>query len=805
MTEVIDSVIRNVATTGSEANGSGVFIRDQDRSKVLFMLIDTYKSMVTPIRELCTNALEVSEKVELHIDTNHVDTSFIDENSKKINNAVIKIVDHGSGMSREFLETVFLGAGASTKDGVDGAIGGFGIGAKSVLSITDQATWRTTKDGVTSVLILSRNGTKTDHYIETFETDEPNGTTVIVPVDGETAHRIKAGIHSEFLDYQDPDRITMFVNGEMNPLSGKFSNMEIGEFRIGGYSQWASKNTTVTIVNTGGIPYVYDIECLFDKLRKEVVDRVGYDNINLSKFHNYYRKELIVRLDISKRYINPHREALKPDSHIDDMVVEAFVNNYVDALERYEADFEKSFETRGGYADFLEGYSRDKYFHAPKHYHTDWFHYTAVNDYTNRFNSASGKWIDGMENFLSNMKGKKFVSYSEKKTKLPFTSFLTKSKTGVVFTDFHKEKLDKFIQEKTNRPADHMYGKYHATIEDDEYAVMNWLGYAGAVIAPLNTLNSDSKIVDEMDVFWKDYLRVEGDTEKDFFDRLEYLFDIEVVHVDEVKKELRKEISRILKAHPEMAPSKDVTLNEPKVYRIIESNFVESSYLSRSEIEKIVKDEGIKVITIVEARKGAVDNLNADKAEDYFRLPLSAFDYLRANYGILYVVSTDKKASLLSLARKKSLDLKTVDRYNNITLYNLYFDRFNDVHNNKNVSMLLSEICSRQFYTWLDVLAAVKAIDSNGMNNGDSFEMLKTVIFNMDGDNDISRVTGGDFYRFDTIVRNIENTLKLEKAVLNSNVFNTVVRHYRDNKTKETPTFDAILEKAKKIEEILNS
>ena len=186
-------VLEKVKTTGSTFNNQGLTIREDDKEKIILSLIKTYSSPITPIRETIINGLEVSDKVKVTITTNKKEENYNllgSYTSANYSNGVITIEDYGEGMSEDFVRNFLLGVGASTKDEDDTKTGGFGIGAKSVLSITEQANWKTTHNGITTVMVLSLDDNKTSTFINSFPSDLPNGTIVTIPVNGETITRI---------------------------------------------------------------------------------------------------------------------------------------------------------------------------------------------------------------------------------------------------------------------------------------------------------------------------------------------------------------------------------------------------------------------------------------------------------------------------------------------------------------------------------------------------------------------------------------------------------------------------------------
>lgn len=216
----------NTEIVGTPAQ-SRLDVRAEDVRKIVSLMIQKYQSRVTPIREVVINALETTANavangrefcpVELSLNANAVinGSPFMTSGDEEhtYEDAVITITDHGEGMSPEFMTEMFSSLGASTKDQDEDAIGGFGIGSKSVLSLTDYATWRTVKDGQATVMIISTDNV--DGFAvntATTDTDEDNGTTVTVPVSSDIMGQIVRSLSKEFLDYVPSDKVIVTGN-----------------------------------------------------------------------------------------------------------------------------------------------------------------------------------------------------------------------------------------------------------------------------------------------------------------------------------------------------------------------------------------------------------------------------------------------------------------------------------------------------------------------------------------------------------------------------------------------------------------
>lgn len=339
-------MLQNVETEGN-FNNSGLGMRQEDANKIIMSLIKTYSSKVTPVREVTVNGLEVSDNVKLNIVANDNKHNLLGTyTSAEYDSGVITVTDDGPGMTEEFMRDFLLYMGASTKDTAmkteelnqDGAtsgvgdyvVGGAGIGAKSPLSISNQVTWKSTNNGKTTVLVLSRAGEGTATNITSFDSDLPNGTTVTIPVDGQTVTRIIQDIDDEFLNYADPASLHVTINGEEHTVgSAGTHTMKEGEVRLlndGYYRNW-SNIKDVTIINTGNIKYAYQINDLFYKITKELNNRkVPTDLL-------YIHGKIIVRFNVPREYINPHRESLEASDELDWFIIKSICDSYEKQVE----------------------------------------------------------------------------------------------------------------------------------------------------------------------------------------------------------------------------------------------------------------------------------------------------------------------------------------------------------------------------------------------------------------------------------------------------------------------------------------
>lgn len=322
---------------GNESIGtpadSQLVIRAEDAFKVASLLLDQYKMPTTPIREVAINGMEAHEEagvdkpVEIHLDyketsDGHVVFGKINNDTHVEDGGLIKVIDHGNGMTEDFVRTKFIGLGFSTKDQDDQHVGGFGIGSKSLLSISPNAVWETTtKDGMTTTVIISENDTSYDVNVHTEKTGKPSGTTVTVHVDGNNMRYIKANIGKMFLDYADPSKVKLVVNGEEYQVGVH----NVGSIPVGGAQRidvddGDMDNADVVVLSRGNVPYFHRVTG--GKFWDKVFNYVGYEGPEHIVKH--VKGKPVVRLDLDRRFINPNRESLKVSTELDKLIFDSF-------------------------------------------------------------------------------------------------------------------------------------------------------------------------------------------------------------------------------------------------------------------------------------------------------------------------------------------------------------------------------------------------------------------------------------------------------------------------------------------------
>lgn len=182
-----------------------VVIGQEESSKILTFLRDNiYENPKQAlVKELVSNALDV------HIENNVIRP--IEITTPTTFNNLLIIRDFGTGLSPEFMSTKYTQVGLSTKNDNDSTLGGWGIGRLSPLAYTDVYYIDSYFEGTLYKYMLTvydENYKKKVSLlnISEFDTDEPSGLKVSIPIKEEDYSIIENIVreHCRFLYNQPP-------------------------------------------------------------------------------------------------------------------------------------------------------------------------------------------------------------------------------------------------------------------------------------------------------------------------------------------------------------------------------------------------------------------------------------------------------------------------------------------------------------------------------------------------------------------------------------------------------------------------
>lgn len=174
---------------------------------IMSILTDLYSDPeLAVIREYSTNALDANIEAGVSLP--------IEVTLPSALSPFFKVRDSGVGLNAEDIRSIYSQYGASTKRGTNDQVGMLGLGCKSALTYATQFTVTSVKDGVQTVVIVSRDeeGAGGMKIVAENLTDASNGTEVMVPT--------RAGNHfsSKSTDFfRHWTRGTVLVNGAAPP------------------------------------------------------------------------------------------------------------------------------------------------------------------------------------------------------------------------------------------------------------------------------------------------------------------------------------------------------------------------------------------------------------------------------------------------------------------------------------------------------------------------------------------------------------------------------------------------------------
>lgn len=273
-----------VSTMGDDEQRMGF---DEEGAAHLMMLLSTVYSASAEavLREYANNARDshiaagVDAPVEISLPS-EFDSTLI-------------VIDHGLGLSREEVRSIFATYGRSTKRESSDQVGAFGIGSKSAFTLGSQFSVTSTKNGRRTVALCSLNEREepTTTILDESDTDEANGVTVAIPVSPEQSRAMRDAVPKVFGMWPSS---TVLVDGDEPPhLEPKLST-EHGFF----LDPASSVGLSSVAVEMGGSLYTVP-----DSIIWGVV--AGYTR------RVYLRDVFVARVPMDSVHLVPTREAVR--------------------------------------------------------------------------------------------------------------------------------------------------------------------------------------------------------------------------------------------------------------------------------------------------------------------------------------------------------------------------------------------------------------------------------------------------------------------------------------------------------------
>lgn len=163
-----------------EAEPSEQITMEVDRKSMAFIiarLTDLYEDpIVATVREVISNAVDTTKRLPKNA------RKPIEVSVPTLLSESFRVRDYGEGMSLETIRNIYSQYGASTKGTDMNQIGAYGLGAKAPLSYCSSFTVTSTKDGMTTeILITNEDSGNFTKVVSHKKTNEPNGTIVTIP------------------------------------------------------------------------------------------------------------------------------------------------------------------------------------------------------------------------------------------------------------------------------------------------------------------------------------------------------------------------------------------------------------------------------------------------------------------------------------------------------------------------------------------------------------------------------------------------------------------------------------------------
>lgn len=184
-----------VTSTVPTDNKVAMSIRAEDMAHIMGVLTDLYSNkLLAIIREYSTNALDA--QVEAGVNR------AIEVELPSAMTPFLTVRDFGVGLNEESIRDIYSQYGRSTKRDSNSVVGMLGLGCKSALTYTSQFTVTSVKDGVRTVVVISReaDGSGSMTPLSADLTSDANGTEVRIPV-SRGDHYAAATVAESFFSY----------------------------------------------------------------------------------------------------------------------------------------------------------------------------------------------------------------------------------------------------------------------------------------------------------------------------------------------------------------------------------------------------------------------------------------------------------------------------------------------------------------------------------------------------------------------------------------------------------------------------
>lgn len=302
----IEAIVTSNLPTGDITNMS---ISLEGIPHLMNLLTNLYNNpRLAVIREYSSNGLDAHAAIG--------NTEPIDVTLPSWDSPVFVVQDYGIGMSSDDIRNIYAQYGASTKRDSNNQIGAFGLGCKSALTISNQFTVISIKNGEKTTALISKTetGINSINIVSCIKTDAPSGTTVKVPVSDVSSFNREA------------DQFFMFSEEGSVRVDGEFPESVLKDL-IRVHSEDSDPfvcyiNPTNSYGNTyvimGGVPY---------RLENSDIQSIVSTDI-YSVTHNM---TTYIKVDIGSVDLSPSREGLQLTDKTNGLILAA-LNTVFDKL-----------------------------------------------------------------------------------------------------------------------------------------------------------------------------------------------------------------------------------------------------------------------------------------------------------------------------------------------------------------------------------------------------------------------------------------------------------------------------------------
>jgi len=332
-------------------------IKEADMGMILEILRSKlYSNPIGAIcREIASNSRDANREVENNVPIEiSVGSSLL-----SAGNMTMCFKDYGPGITPERMADVFVNYGSSTKRDTDEFTGGFGLGAKTPFSYADNFTIETIVGGIKYTYVAAiEEGRKGKIYcIDSVETSEPNGTTIIIPIKERDRHTFENEVY----------KATIFW--PMRPIYKKF-NYKIEDFKAV-YEDESFYITRQNLINPG---YGLLLDGIFYPISSNNIDFARYSNFGML---------VVFKFQIGELTISANRETLQYDDKTKTAINKRFCE-LIELCKTKYLDEHNKLKTWLETVIFRQGRDSNPYFSIVKQHisSTDKF-YDSINNFKN--------------------------------------------------------------------------------------------------------------------------------------------------------------------------------------------------------------------------------------------------------------------------------------------------------------------------------------------------------------------------------------------------------------------------------------